>query len=99
MTFDQPADFLADFGQACVATPTDGSQAVRFVGLLDQPTALLDLGRASAHSQQYELRYPTRAVQLVRDQAVTVAGVAYTVREAPRQLGDGAFSTVLLSKV
>lgn len=85
--------FLADQGVPCVAG------AVSFRGLLDQPDELLSLPRADAHSRQYELTYITGRVTLTRDQAVTVDGVAYTVREAPRQVDDGAFSAVLLSKV
>lgn len=85
--------FLADFGVPCIAG------AAQFMGLLDQPDQLLDLQRASAHSRQYELTYRTAQAVLVRDQAVTVNGGAYTVREAPRQVDDGAFSRVLLTKV
>lgn len=99
MSFDDPAAFLADFGVCCTAAPVNGGQAVSFVGLWDQPSALLDLGRASAHSQQYELRYITGSVDLVRNQAVTVKGVAYTCREAPRQLADGVYSSVLLTRI
>ena len=49
--------------------------------------------------RQYELTYVTDSVTLTRGTAVTVAGVSYQVREAPRQLDDGAFSAVLLSRV
>lgn len=91
MTEDLDA-FLADFGVPCMA---DG---VQFLGLLDQPDELVQLQRVSLHSRQYELTYITDRVALTRDQAVTVAGQAYTVREAPRQLDDGAFSRVLISK-
>lgn len=86
------AIFLADFGLPCTAG------AVSFVGLLDQPDEILALGRADAHSRQYELTYRSDQVTLTRGQAVVVSFVAYTVREAPRQVGDGAFSRALLSK-
>lgn len=85
--------FLADFAKTCVAG------GVTFVGLLDQPDDLMNLTRADAHSRQYELTYVTDSVTLTRGAAVTVAGVSYQVREAPRQLDDGAFSAVLLSRV
>lgn len=98
MNFDDPAAFMGDFGVPCLALPEGGGQAVPFTGMLDQPSALLSMGLTAAHSQQYELRYITAKVTLKRDQAVTVSGVAYTVREAPRQVGDGAFSTVMLSR-
>jgi hypothetical protein len=93
MAFDEDLGaFLEDFGVPCRAG------AVNFTGLLDQPDELMQLQRASAHSRQYELTYITTAVALTRDQEVTVNGVAYTVREAPRQVDDGAFSRALLSK-
>lgn len=85
--------FLADFGQPCTAGAT------AFVGLLDQPDEVLELTRAAAHSRQYQLTYRSTAVALLRDAAVIVAGAAFVVREAPRQVDDGAFSRVLLSKV
>jgi hypothetical protein len=85
--------YLADFGQVC------SSGGGSFLGLLDQPDELLDLTRANVHSRQYELTYITTAVALARDAAVSVGGISYVVREAPRQVGDGAFSRVLLSKV
>jgi hypothetical protein len=84
--------FLADMGTPCVAG------AVNFQALLDQPDELLDLSRVSAHSREYLITYRSSAVTLTRGQAVTVAGVAFTVREAPRHIDDGAFSRVLLSK-
>jgi hypothetical protein len=85
--------FLADFGVACSAG------AVSFVGIVDQPDEILELARAGAVSRQYELTYRSDAVTLTRGGAVTVAGVAYQVREAPRQVDDGAFSRALLTKV
>lgn len=91
MTEDLDA-FLADFGVPCVA---DG---VQFLGLLDQPDELVQLQRVSLQSRQYELTFITDRVTLHRDQAVTVAGQTYKVREAVRQLDDGAFSRVLISK-
>lgn len=85
--------FLADFGVPCQAGAT------AFVALLDQPDEVMDVGRAAGVSRQYQLTYRTDAVTLTRNQAVTVNGVAHTVREAPKQLDDGAFSQVLTSKV
>lgn len=84
--------FLADFGVPCFFGATS------FMALLDEPAQLLDLTRATVHSIEYEITYKTSAVTLSRAQAGTVDGVAYTVREAPRLLDDGAFSRCLLSK-
>jgi hypothetical protein len=84
--------FVFDFGKPCSAGGVD------FLGLLDQPDELMQLQRAGAVSRQFELTYITARVTLTRDQAVTVAGQAYKVREAPRQIDDGAFSRALLSK-
>ena len=93
MAFEEDLEaFLEDFGKPCQAG------AVAFTALLDQPDELMQLQRASVHSRQYELTYITTAVSLARDQAVTVNGAPYTVREAPRQIDDGAFSRVLLTK-
>ncbi|WP_428421962.1 head-tail joining protein [Methylibium sp.] len=99
MAFDEDLDaFLAEFGVPCTFGGTP------FLALLDQPDQLMDLQRVQAHSRQYELTFRTDAAALVRDMAGTVErpkGVftAYTVREAPRQVDDGAFSKVLISKV
>ena len=84
--------FLADFGRPCIAG------AAQFMGLLDQPDELMQLQRGGAVSTQYELTYATAAATLQRGMAISVDGVAYTVREAPRQVDDGALSRVLLSR-
>lgn len=89
---EDPSAFLADCGLPCTA----GSAS--FLGLLDQPDELLQLQRAGALSRQYELTFITADVVLTRDQTVTVNGQAYTTREAPRQVDDGVFSRVLLTK-
>lgn len=94
MAFTEDLDFfLADFGKPC------GAGAVAFTALVDQPDEVMDLGRASGVSRQYQLTYRTTAVTLTRGQAVTVDGVAHTVREVPRQVDDGAFTVAITSKV
>lgn len=85
--------FLRDWGVPCIA----GAQ--QFLGMLDQPDEVLSLERARIHSRQYDLTYITAEATLHEGDPLTVDGVAYTVREAPRQVDDGAFSRVLLSKV
>lgn len=93
MSFTEDLDaFLADFGVPCLAAGT------AFMALLDQPDELLPLGRAVAHSRQYALTYRSDAVVLAREAEVVVAGIPHVVREAPRQIDDGAFSSVLLSR-
>lgn len=89
---EDTATFLADWGVPCQAG------AVSFVGMLDQPDELMNLQRVAVHSRQYDLTYRTADVELSREDAVTVNGQAYKVREAPRQIDDGAFSRVLLTK-
>jgi xanthine/CO dehydrogenase XdhC/CoxF family maturation factor len=84
---------LAEFGQPCVAG------AVLFMAILDQPDRLIEFDRAAAHSREYELTYRSSAVTLARGQPVTIEGVAYLVREPPRQVDDGAFSRALLTRV
>jgi hypothetical protein len=84
--------FLADFGVPCVF----GAQ--QFLALLDQPDEILELPRAAAHSRQYLITYRTAQATLARGDAGSVEGAAYTVREAPRQVDDGAFTQALLSK-
>ena len=50
-------------------------------------------------STEYELEYETAAVpRLKRGDALQVDGAAYTVRSAPRTVGDGYFSRVFLDK-
>lgn len=85
--------FLADFGVPCVF----GSST--FVALLDQEDDVLGLPRAAVLSRQYTITFRTDQAALTRGQPGTVGGVAYTVREAPRQVDDGAFSRAVLSKV
>lgn len=85
--------FLADFGVDCV------SEGTTFRGLLDEADRLLQMQRVSISAREYDLTFVTGAVTLRREQALTVAGRAYTVRQAPQQIDDGAFSTVLITPV
>lgn len=84
--------FLADFGKPCVF----GAQ--QFLAIVDQPDEIIGLPRAAANSREYQITYRTDQATLKRGDAGTVAGLPYTVREAPRQLDDGAFTRALLSK-
>lgn len=84
--------FLADFGVPCVFG------AAQFAAIFGQEDDVLELPRAGTVSRQYTITYRTDQATLTRGQAGTVAGVAYTVREAPKQVDDGAFTRCLLSK-
>ena len=84
--------FLADFGVPCIF----GAQ--QFLALPGEPDELVNLQRASGHSREYSITYRTDQATLARGAAGTVDGVAYTVREVPRQLGDGAFTQAMLTR-
>ncbi len=84
--------FVDEFGVPCVFG------AFAFKAIYDAPAELEDFGMARAHTVQHQLRYITAQAVLVRDLAGTVDGQAFTVREAPLPVGDGKFSTVLLTK-
>lgn len=84
--------FLSEDGLPCVF----GAQS--FLGILDQPAQVLDFEPTKVQTIEYELRFITSQASLTRGETGTVAGVAYSVRSAPRQIGDGAFSLVTLTK-
>jgi hypothetical protein len=90
---EDPSVFLADFGVPCVFG------AYSFLALLDQPDSALLMEPAHVQTREYELRYITAQAVLTRNLAGTVNGVAHKVREAPKALADGVFSTVLLTRV
>ncbi len=89
---DDIPGFLADFGASCVVG------AVNFKGLLDEPDEVISLQRADVMHRQYSLTFATSAAPIQRGVAVLVDGRAFHAVEAPRQIGDGAFSSVRLSK-
>jgi len=83
--------FLNDFGVSCTAG------AVSALGILDMPTQVL------AGDQILSTDYTLTAKasdfgNLLYGDAITVAGVAYTVREA-RLIDDGALVELGLQKV
>ena len=85
--------FLSEDGLPCVF----GGQS--FLGILDQPAQIVDFEPVKAHTIEYELRFISTQASLSSNEAGTVGGIAYTVRSAPRPIGDGAFSLVTLNKV
>lgn len=74
--------------------------ALEFKALVDEPDEVLIMGRTSTVSRQTQLTYITTAVELARgDEVVNVlTSVAYRVRDVPKQLGDGAFTSAILSR-
>ncbi|MGL4576367.1 MAG: head-tail joining protein [Burkholderiaceae bacterium] len=84
--------FVQDFGVPCVF----GAQ--QFIGVYDAPGELDDFGERRVHSVQHQLRYISAQATLARGISGTVGGQAFTVREAALPVGDGKFSTVLLTK-
>lgn len=91
---DDPGAFLAHFGVPCVAG------TAQFLGLMDKPDVIVSMERGfDLHTAEYELTFATAAASLKRGDPISVAGEAYTVRQPPRRIDDGAFSVVLLTKV
>jgi len=85
--------FLADEGVPCVFG------AYSFLAIFDQPDSVTLLEPAHVQTREYQLRFITAQAVLTRQMTGTVNGVAFKVRDAPKAYGDGAFSTVLISKV
>jgi hypothetical protein len=91
--FDEDLDaFQDDFDVACSQGTSE------FLGKLNMPDNVFDLGGMSIQSAEYSLEFRSDAVLLVPGDTVVVAGVTYLVRRAPDKLDDGVFSTVKLSK-
>jgi hypothetical protein len=82
---------FADFGRVAVR----GADTARV--LLDAPTrSVLD---GMALSEDYAITLPTSALpNLARDEALTVDGASYVVREVS-QISDGALKRATLRKV
>lgn len=99
MFTEDTSAYLADFGVACT-----GPGAVAFRALFDQPDVLVQLVEARNHSREFEIRHITTAITLARNDAVQVADpvsgstLSFTVREPSRRLGDGMFSSVILTR-
>ena len=91
MPFTESLDvFLADFGVTCT------SGAVTALGLLDMPSQVV--AGDMVLTTDYSLTAKTSDFgNLKYGDAISVAGVAYTVRET-RLVDDGAFVTIALQK-
>ena len=89
---EDPTDFLEDFGVSVTANGTTG------LGILDMPGEYVADGRVITN--EYLLRIETSKFGSIGyGDSMTVAGVAYQVREAPLLVDDGVFCLVLLTKV
>lgn len=83
--------FLADFGVAVTCGSYSG------LGIIDMPSEIIAGGMVLTTDYQLTVKTADFPV-LNRGDAMTIATVAYTVREA-RQADDGKFTNVFLSKV
>ena len=89
---EDPTDFLEDFGVSVTANGTTG------LGILDMPGEYVADGRVITN--EYLLRAEaSKFGSVTYGDSMTVAGVAYQVREAPLLVDDGVFCLVLLTKV
>lgn len=86
--------FLREFGVPCSCNQAS------FVGVLDTPTEVLNMGSVNVLSTMYSLLVQSSdvaAASIKSGAAVTVNGQAYVARDVLLQ-DDGAFSVVTLSK-
>lgn len=84
--------FFADLGDTVVHGATTG------LGILDQP-GIIEVDGVAVVSTDYRLTCLTSEFgSLVYNAQLTVAGVAYRVRDT-RQIDDGLFCQIMLSKV
>ena len=82
--------FVDDFGLSCTAGATTAN------GILDMPSQVISDGMVL--TTDYTLTARASAFcTLIRGDAITVAGIAYTVRET-MLVGDGAFVQIALQK-
>lgn len=90
MITESPAVFLNDFGVAV----SDGT--VTGKGILDMPSEIIAGGMVLTTDYQLTVLASQFGGKLYGD-ALTVGGVAYTVKECRLQ-DDGTFATIFLSK-
>jgi hypothetical protein len=84
--------FLEDFGVTVV------TNSGTFLGIFDSPTDEAIAG-GMVLSNDYMLTGSTEELGSLQDGAsITVAGVAYTVRQDPTLISDGMFCMLRLSK-
>lgn len=84
--------FLADFGVPVVSGALSG------VGLFNCPDQVIG-GAFASVSTEYTVEVKTSVFgALTHNSAITVDGVAYTVKRVPEKLGDGAFCRIYMEK-
>ena len=88
---EDPTDFLTDFGVSVTADGVSG------LGILDMPGEYVADGRVITNEYQLRVEF-SKFGALSYGDSVTVAGDAYTVREAPLIADDGVFCVMLLTK-
>ncbi|MBA3034816.1 MAG: hypothetical protein KKF85_03395 [Gammaproteobacteria bacterium] len=90
--------FYSDFGQTATLTPAAGGAPVTGLAILDMPGAVILGGEQIV--TDYSLQYPLATFpNIKRGDAIMVAGVAYTAREAAQLIGaDGLEAVVPLAK-
>ena len=100
MTFD-PARLFASLArhgltQTAVYQPLQGPRASFEAGFVQPDLEVDDLAQSAETVIEYET---ARAPDLAIGARVTLCGVEYVLREAPRRRGDGFYSTAALTKV
>lgn len=94
--FSEDADLFVSDG--VLATLADGSSARV---LLDYPEAIENFsGQSSAGTVRSnpQITFATGALALATGTAITIEGVTYRVKGAPRKIDDGVFSIAELGK-
>lgn len=98
MAIVEPLDlFLADFGVAVSWTPSSGGATQIAKAIFERPDENLLGDRVRSREYQLTLR-SDRLQGCDTGETVVIAGGNYTVRES-RQIEDGAFKIITLSKV
>lgn len=90
--------YFADFGLSAAWTPSGGGQQQTAKVLFDEPDEVV-LGDQLVVSNVCEITYPAgQLAGLDEGESITVDGIAYRVRERPRQTDDGRIMKALISK-
>lgn len=98
MALVEPLDaFLADFGTVVSWLPSGGGAMQTALAIFERPDENILGDRVRSREYQLTLR-SDRLVNCDTGETVTIASASYTVRES-RQIDDGVFKTITLSKV
>lgn len=101
MFADDAGLFLAELGDPVQWAPSNGAAAVSGRMVFDQPDDLIDGG--DVQSRQYLLTFERAAWPgLKRGEQLVISGsgggATYRLRTDPRQVDDGVFCTVYVSR-